>query len=301
MLNFSYSFNKAKRNSYDKVEHSHLHPSKSIFRKRSDSIERGYFPTGTEYRDSVGGGSIVTDFRTNSSCSAPDSPISANRSSNTANTSVVSHPIIDLNEVQKKTSRFKRSLSYPSQSAQNRSNSRDMSKYKDMPFDYQFHRYTDYPYFPWENHEDLDNFHMYTTRNVSAEKKDKTSSSKNETNDEASDITIVMNDKGLKLDEVLFANESGYSENLGVKPRSAGRETRLFPDTSENLLSRLQLKNAGIIEVVNDDDEDDDENKEEKERNDKKSEEINRRQKNGRKKKTFISRTISRLNPGSNI
>lgn len=300
MLNFSYSFNRAKRRSRDANESSYPHSPKNVFHRRSDSIDHGYFPKNAEYqRRSEGSDTLNSDFREDSTYSYPGSPTGFKRCSNTANTSIVSQPVIDLNNVLKETSKFKRSLSYPLQNTQNRRNTGEYSLNGypiggNIPTYSSNLRNNEYAYILSGDDTDLvinqDGYPPHESNAISQNDHEYYEKSK-ENEDDQVDYDI---------DEVLFTGQLTHGKDAATRPRTTTK-IRILPKASEELLSRLQLKNAGIAEVAykskngKEDDEDEDE---EEEKSDTDVKDRDRDIKNGRKKKTFISKTISRLNPG---
>lgn len=302
MLNFSYSFNRAKRRSNDINDSSHPYSPKNLFHKRSDSIDHGYFPKNAEFqRKSEGSDTLNSDFREGSSYSAPYSPSDFNRSSNTANTSIYSQPVIDLNDVQKETSRFKRSLSYPSRNTYNRRNAGE----------YSISGYYMGDHAPNNNSQARNSEYAYISGDHQTSTIDKASMPVHDVNDMSKKQQALLDepdkakhiDPGdLDIDQILFAGQSAFEKDGSIKPRTATK-FRFLPETSEESLTRLQLKNAGIVDVLdkNKKEKDEEENDEDEDKceNAFGSKEVqDRRIKNGRKKKTFISKTISKLSPG---
>lgn len=304
MLNFSYSFNRAKRRSNDINDNSHPYSPKNIFHRRSDSIDHGYFPKNAEFqRKSEGSDTLNSDFREGFSYSAPDSPTGLNRSNNSANTSIDSQPVIDLNDVQKETSKFKRSLSYPSQNAYNGRNAGE----------YYIRGYSMGDHIPHYSSQARNSEYAYTLSGgdqISVMNKagipvhDLNVKSKERDLLHEPDKAKHFDPGDLDIDEILFAGQLAFEKDGSIKQRSATK-IRFLPETSEELLSRLQLKNAGIVDDSgrNKKEEDEEEEEEDDEDEDKyknvfDSKEIrDRRIKDGRRKKTFISKTISKLSP----
>lgn len=301
MLNFSYSFNRAKRHSKDANETSYPHSPKSIFHRRSDSIDHGYFPKNAVYqRRSEGSDTLNSDFRENSTYSYTDSPTGFKRYNNTANTSIVSQPVIDLNNVLKETSKFKRSLSYPSQNTQNRRNAGEYSL-NGYPIAECIPNYSskskanEYAYILFG--DDLD---LAMTQGVPQTYESNAMSRINQEHHNEKDKENEIDPEDYDIDEVLFAGQLTDKKVTDLKPRTATK-IRILPEASEELLSRLQLINAGIVDVPykskNEDENDNEDEDEDRSDNDIKGDR-DRHIKNGQKKKTFISKTISRLNPG---
>lgn len=309
MINFSYSFNRAKRRSNDIKDSSHPYSPKNIFHKRSDSIDHGYFPKDAEFqRNYEGSDTLNSDFREGSSYSAPNSPLDLNRSSNTANTSIDSQPVIDLNDVQKETSKFKRSLSCPSQSTYNGRNAGEYS-IRGYPIgDYIPNpkaRNSEYAYILSGG----DQIVAMNRAGIPLCDVHVNSKKQRELLDEPDKAKHV--DPGdLDIDEILFAGQPAFEKDGSIKPRTATKISFL-PETSEKLLSRLQLRNAGNVDVSDkntkeeeeDDDDDEDDDDEDEEEEDKcknvfHSKEIQDRSIKDGKKKTFISKTMSKLSPG---
>lgn len=305
MLNFSYSFNRAKRRSNDINDNSHPYSPKNIFHRRSDSIDHGYFPKNAEFqRKSEGSDTLNSDFREGFSYSAPDSPTGLNRSNNSANTSIDSQPVIDLNDVQKETSKFKRSLSYPSQNAYNGRNAGE----------YYIRGYSMGDHIPHYSSQARNSEYAYTLSGgdqISVMNKagipvhDLNVKSKERDLLHEPDKAKHFDPGDLDIDEILFAGQLAFEKDGSIKQRSATK-IRFLPETSEELLSRLQLKNAGIVddsgrnkkEEDEEEEEEEDDEDEDKYKNVFDSKEIrDRRIKDGRRKKTFISKTISKLSP----
>lgn len=291
MLNFSYTFNREKRRSHDLKDNSRLHSGKYIFHQRFDPFERGYFCTNTEYfRNSEGSDTIKSDFRENSSSSAPDSPTYFNRSTNSANTSIVSQPVIDLNNVEKEVSKFKRSLSCPSQNTCNRGNAGELSLERDIHNYEPHHRKREYSFIHSGDFQDfsktrydLSAHDVIAMADKQKEKFDKSNNDKEDRSD-------------LNIDEILISGQLAYDDEAGIKPRS-GANIRILPEASEELLYRFQIRDASLVDVI--------QNKEDEEYEVKESDdELNikkirdRQLKKDRKKKTLISKTISKLRSG---
>ncbi|CAG86348.1 DEHA2C13640p [Debaryomyces hansenii CBS767] len=307
MLNFSYSFNRAKRRSNDINDSSHPYSPKNIFHRRSDSIDDGYFPKNAEFqRKSEGSDTLNSDFREGSSYSAPDSPTGLNRYNNSANTSIDSQPVIDLNDVQKETSKFKRSLSYPSQSVYNGRNAgeyyiRGYSTGDHIPNYSSQARNSEYAYVL----SGRDQISVMNKAGIPVHDLNVKSKKQQDLLHEP-DKAKHLEPGDLDIDEILFAGQLAFEKDGSIKQRSATK-IRFLPEASEELLSRLQLKNAGIIDVSgrnkkeeeDEEEEDDDDENEDNYNNVFDSKQIrDRRIKDGRKKMTFISKTISKLSPG---
>ncbi|CUM49511.1 unnamed protein product [Debaryomyces tyrocola] len=304
MLNFSYSFNRAKRRSNDPNDSSYPYSPKNLFHKRLDSLDHGYFPKNAEFqRKSEGSDTLNSDSREGSSYSVPASPIDLSRSSKTANTSIDSQPVIDLDDVKKETSKFKRSLSYPSQNTYSGSNAGEYSISGYSKGDYipnyssQARNNSEYAYILSGDDQIL----TVNKAGISAHDVKVKSRKQLELPDEPNKEKHV--DPGdLDIDEILFAGQITFEKNGSIKPRTATK-IRFLPEASEELLSRLQLKNAGIVDVSDKNKKEDDEEEDDEEEDDEETvfdgKEIkDRRIKNGGKKKTFISKTISKLSSG---
>ena len=313
MLNFSYSFNRAKRRSNDISDNSNLHSPKNISHKRTESIDDEYFPKNAEFpRKSEGSDTLNSDFCEGSSYSALNSPTDLKRYSTTANTSIDSQPVIDLDDVQKETSKFKRSLSYPSQNTYNRRN----------PGEYSIRGYSTEDHIPNYSSRSRNSEYSYAlsgsdqilvTNKAGIPVHDINFRTKKplELFDEQ-DKTKYVDPGDLDIDEILFAGQLAFEKDRHIKPRITPK-TRFLPKASEELLSRLQLKNACIDvfdkkkkeeEEEEEEEEGDDEEEEKEEEEEDKcknvfdSKEIQDRCiKDGRKKKTFLSRTITKLSP----
>lgn len=277
MLNFSYTFNRNKRNSQNS-QLSSLRDASRGLRQKSASNEQNDGRDSWSFRTSAGHIGSESDNRTASSSSGPESPTSVGKLSNTANTSIISHPVIDLNEVQNQTSKFKRSLSYPPQGSQNRNYYDGVNRADHLPYDYSTTIEHEF-YNPTENNKHIDKLHSYSFQEKGG---NGLNSSRNVVLDTKPDME---KEKRLNLDEVLLRTDQNQNSLIN-RPRYTGPEFQYLPEASEDLLSRLQLKNSGVFDISSDSDNEnaqaqgDNNNRKKKERQ-------NKSLKNGHKKKTY--------------